>query len=233
MMKRASVWAVVCLGAVGCAAVAPDTKSIERGAKSRASDGAEGARALATPSGESSPADTRVAHLAPPPWAEPELPSHDAPEELVHAWRGADNRGWCAPLAPELVSGAPARKIPLDGGWAVAFDAPGRRGVLPDGSACRRCGMSAFGIAGTAATAEGWADLGPARLEPSFRDGSLAEYRRGDTGAITATLVARGQHCVYQVWSFLGEEHLRDLVGGLRFVAVRDDDSTPRVARAN
>ncbi|MFW5926405.1 MAG: hypothetical protein ACOCV4_09595 [Myxococcota bacterium] len=231
-MKRASVWAVVCLGAVGCAAVAPDTGTVERNTRPRGAAGTEGPRALATPPADASP-EGRMAHLASPPWAEPELPSGDVPEELVRAWRGADNRGWCAPLAPELVGGAPAREVSLDGGWAVAFDAPGRRGVLPDGHGCSRCGMSAFGIAGTAATAEDWGDLGPAQLEPGFRDGSLAEYRRGDTGAATATLVARGQHCVYQVWSFLGEEHLRDLIGGLRFVAVRDDDSTRRVAQAN
>ncbi|MFW6051997.1 MAG: hypothetical protein ACODAU_12545 [Myxococcota bacterium] len=229
MIERASAWALLCLGMVGCAAMSPrDPEPASAGAGVVAAGDEEREEAPDA----TSPFDARLAELPPAPWSGELLADGEAPEELVGAWRAAGNRGRCAPMAPALVRGVAARAVPLDGGWAVAFDAPGRRGVMPDGHPCRRCGTGAYGIAGTAATADEWRDLGPANLEPTFRDGSLAELRvhEEDTGAATATLAVAGQRCVYQVWSFLGEDHLRDLLSGLRFVAVRDAEDAPRMA---
>jgi hypothetical protein len=155
------------------------------------------------------------------PWSGRTLLPEHVPPELLRAWARADNRARCAPMMPELVQGVAARAMALDGGWGVVFDSPGEAGITADGEPCTRCGLSAYGIAGTAATPDDWADLGPAHLEPRFRDGSLVELEPTEEtgGALTATIVVKGQGCVYQLWTFLGEDHLSDLVGGLRRVA--------------
>jgi hypothetical protein len=169
------------------------------------------------------------------PWHADPLADNDVAEPIVRAWQGAENRDWCAPLAPRSLGqgeGARARISELHGGWSVEFDKPGAPGLEPSGSACEDCGRSAFGIAGTALSPEEVTDLGETRVAPSFRDGSSASFSHGD-GATAATITVRGQDCVYQVWSFLGEEHARALVGELRFVAVGSDSSDRRVAEAS
>ena len=59
-------------------------------------------------------------------------------------------------------------------------------------------------------------DAAPA---PTYADGSFTEIVSED-GVASATISVGGQGCVYQVWSFLGEDHLRGLIEGLRIVAV-------------
>ena len=75
---------------------------------------------------------------APPPQA-PSPQAHAAPiaAELTRLeWRKAENRAHCAPIVLTSSGGAAvsARRADFYGGWAVAFDLPGRR--------------SAYGVAG-------------------------------------------------------------------------------------
>ena len=161
------------------------------------------------------------------PWSERILSEGEVPEQVIQAWRRADNRDWCAPVAPEGLAGerGRARASTLHGGWAVEFDRRGARGVMRSGQLCERCGRSAFGIAGTARSP---AQLVDAESEmdfptPSFADGSHASIDASDEGVAAATITVPDQGCVYQVWSFLGEEHLRGLVDRLRRVETASD----------
>lgn len=159
-----------------------------------------------------------LAALPPAPWSESPVEVLHAPEALLRSWAAAENRGWCAPLASLSADGTP-RAVDLDGGFGVVFDVPGQRGVDGAGEVCDDCGTGTFGVAGTMMTP---AELGDETLAPSYRDGSYAEVA-ADGGVASATFTVPGEGCVYQVWSFLGEEHLRTLLGGIRRVALPDD----------
>lgn len=146
-------------------------------------------------------------------------------EQLVLAeWLHAENRTVCAPLAFAKVApgGWSARRAEFSGGWAVAFDRPGMR--------------SAFGVAGTGSLPEdrlpdeahrealraqwphfrelpavsGWAGYGVEGGE------DFATMGPGDQGL--AYVRAGGQHCLYNVWSKLGREHLESLLDSLRLI---------------
>lgn len=162
--------------------------------------------------------DATLAALPAAPWSEAPLELIHAPAPLLRAWAEAENRGWCAPLAPAAAESAHARTVPLDGGFGVVFDAPGQPGVTDDGEVCATCGTGSFGMAGTMMTpAELAEDTGT--LDPSYADGSYASVVE-DGGVASATFTVAGQDCVYQVWSFQGEAHLRALLEGMRRVDV-------------
>lgn len=164
------------------------------------------------------------------PWSADPLPVEAAPAALLAAWAEAENRGHCAPIAPAAMGaaeGARARVSEMiEGGWAVEFDHRGMPGLARDGSLCNRCGRGVFGIAGTSMLQE---EL-PEEPTPSFADGTYLEVEPPGEGEIVAAAMftVRGQECVYQVWSFLGEEHVRELIDGLRRVEV--DTSASLVA---
>jgi len=157
------------------------------------------------------------------PWDNEKLSSEDVPDALLAAWRGAENREWCAPLTIDGLEGADVRRTDYSGGWAVEFDEAGLPGVTSRGRACEACGRGAFGIAGTAMWAD---DEDPAEAEEhTFRDGSrlrfepsIDEEAPGQPKGHVASLKIEGQDCLYQVWSFVDDRHLQDLLGGLRFV---------------
>ncbi|MEX2582416.1 MAG: hypothetical protein WD766_04040 [Gemmatimonadota bacterium] len=144
----------------------------------------------------------------PPPWSQPPLAWDSVPPVYRDAWEAAENRETCAALAPARpLSGgiATVRTAEFGGGWGVAYGLPEQR--------------SAFGVAGTGASAEGAIYEGfPNRLE--WADGSSARYGlEGGTGPnYLAYLVVPGQECLYNVWSAVGEDHLEELLGLLRFV---------------
>ncbi len=144
------------------------------------------------------------------------------PASLMAAWRRADNRAWCAPVAPRALRGDMDARLrrgtKVDGGWSVEFDRAGAPGLAPDGHTCPRCGRGTFGIVGAALTPDEAFD--PELVALSFQDGSRMTIERpaAEGEPASATLAIAGQGCVYQVWSFLGEEHLRGLIDALRFV---------------
>lgn len=167
------------------------------------------------------------------PWSSIRLVASEAPSALMSAWSEAENRAWCAPASVASGADATARAAQVYGGWSVEFDQAGVPGVRPDGRACPRCGRAAFGIVGTAMSPEDAIDPdAEAPPAPTFADGSRAEIipaaSRGE--AASATVVVAGQGCVYQVWSFLGEEHLQTLLSSFRLVEVTSDVTQPAVA---
>ncbi len=213
--------------AASIAPVREDAASIAAALAAPAALGAGGEVASATPMLD-------IATLPSAPWSEQPVPATDAPRPLLVAWAAADNREQCAPLAARSLGrgdGARARAGDLDGGWALEFDRRGAPGIARDGSVCERCGRATFGIAGTAMTPEELAELehGSEAPTPSFRDGSYAEVGAEEDGVAAATITIAGQGCVYQVWSFLGREHVEELVRELRRV---DVDLTPAPALA-
>jgi hypothetical protein len=125
-------------------------------------------------------------------------------------WQNAANRSVCALVAfadtGEAARGAVPRRANFSGGWAVAWDLPGQR--------------SAFGIAGTGTTWTSDTHQWPDRIV--WTDGSRATWGlEGGTGPSHLAYVSvAGQGCLYNVWSSLGEDHLRYLLGELRFVSL-------------
>ncbi len=188
-----------------------------------------GRQVAAQPSAQEEPValarDTST--LPEPPWAETALPSDQVPAPLLTAWSRAENRNQCPPIAPRDLAegaGARARASDFEGGWAVEYDRRGAPGLSRDGEACARCGRGVFGIAATSLTPEDLVEETSEAdtPEPSFADGSFVRVEPAAQGeqVAAATLMVGSGGCVYQVWSFLGEEHVRRLVGELRMVDV-------------
>ena len=163
------------------------------------------------------------------PWSAAPLGSEAVSPAVLAAWARADNRNVCAPIAPAamgVADGARARvSTIIEGGWAVEYDRRGMPGLDRRGDACARCGRGVFGIAGTDLTPDDLAGERADAPEPSFADGSHLELEPPAEGesVAAAMITLRGQGCVYQVWSFLGEDHVRELVDGLRRVELRED----------
>ena len=158
------------------------------------------------------------------PWTGEKLSSADIPPTFMTEWKKAENRKWCALVAPADVGtigeGARARRANFAGGWAVAFDKSNGPGSDRGGSFCERCGRSAYGIAGTGVEADSGGPEYQWELHREWSDGSSAGYGlEGGTGPkYLAYLRIHGQGCLYNVWSHLGREHLEFLLEQLRFV---------------
>ncbi len=228
-MRTMSVVAVLGAAAMGfgCGGAAVEAGSASIASARPAANEApapalEEASAPAEPQAE----EVELATLPAAPWSEAPIGSDLVPSPIVSAWERAENRAQCAPIAPRTLGageGARARVAELEGGWAVEFDRRGMPGLGRDGQTCTRCGHGVFGIAGTNLTPE---DLVGEESEadapsPTFADGSSLALETDGEQVAAATLTVRGQGCVYQVWSFLGEEHVRELVSSLRLVEVQ------------
>jgi hypothetical protein len=151
------------------------------------------------------------------PWSAAPLPAAAVPDVYHAEWRRADNRASCALLAPAELGadvGATPRRANFAGGWAVAYDLPGRR--------------SAFGVAGAGSDAAEPTYEWPSTLH--WDDGSSATYgpEGGEGPNELAYLRVAGQGCLYNVWSGLGREHLEQLLAALRFVEPAGTERAPR-----
>lgn len=133
-----------------------------------------------------------IAELPPAPWSGAPVVAGEIPAQVHALWTARDES--CAPLGFEGVDVATATASALDGGWSLEFE-----------------GSDGYGLAGIA--------LEPEAASPSFDDGSVV-IRESDEGVASATIQVGREGCVYQVWSFRGEEHLDELIGGLRRVAL-------------
>ncbi len=140
----------------------------------------------------------------------------------LQEWARAANRARCSALAFSSLGGGEggvARPASFSGGWAVAFDKSGAPGVLASGEYCDSCGRGAFGIAGTGS------DAGDGLGQPdaeilAWSDGSRASlFLQGGTGpGHLAYLTVEGERCLYNVWSYLGRDHLEYLLHSIRYV---------------
>ncbi|MDH5616076.1 MAG: hypothetical protein OEY62_05990, partial [Acidimicrobiia bacterium] len=161
------------------------------------------------------------------PWSAEPLPQAAIPQHLIEDWATAENQMWCSVLYPadplELSAGGVSRSADFSGGWAVAWDLPDGPGRSRDSGYCPDCGRGAYGVAGADITGtindlNIWVD----RI--AWDDGSRAGYglegleQPGSGAPALSYLLVEGQGCLYNVWSFLGEEHLMTLLNSLRFV---------------
>jgi len=167
--------------------------------------------------------DTSLASLPQAPWSGQPLEADGDNASVVHAWSLAENSTFCAPLSlsSDAIGDAHARTSSLAGGWAIEFDQHGAPGVRENGTTCAHCGRGTFGIAGTGMSPDEVFDIDDdAPVTPTFSDGSVVQVADVEEGVASATLTVQGQGCVYQVWSFLGQDHLDALLSHLRFVSV-------------
>ena len=146
-----------------------------------------------------------------------------APGVLLTEWERAENRTTCAPLAladtGARVANATPRRANFSGGWAVAWDAPGLPGRDPSGNACATCGRGAFGIAGTGSEATGGDSWNPGDGREYAGENRATYGPEGGSGpSWLANVTVDDQRCLYQVWSFLGRDHLEHLLANLRRV---------------
>ena len=176
------------------------------------------------------------------PWSAAPLPQSAVPQHLFEDWNGSANRTWCSALYPAdpalLGSTALSRSADFGGGWAVAWDLPDGPGRSATNGYCPDCGRSAFGVAGVAATGR-VDDLSIWPNQIAWDDGSRAGYgleglaAPGSGAPELSYVVVDGQGCLYNVWSFLGEEHLRSLLDSLRFVEGMQADEVQLIDRTN
>ena len=166
-------------------------------------------RTAPVPPGPSPSPDERP----PAPWAAATLAPAAVPAVYASAWRSAANRQRCALLAPARFPGAaaPQARPPaatFSGGWGVAYDLPSER--------------SAFGVAGTGASAWSGDVYDEWPVKRVFADGSRVGY--GPEGGAGPNWLAYvripGQDCLYNVWSKQGRAHLEQLLAQLRYVAI-------------
>ncbi len=229
---------VACLAALtsfGCGSSVPGPTPLSNPITAAMSDTAAPSDAMALDSSgdevamEEVIASMDLSGLPAAPWSVEPMATDAVPGALLSAWAAADNRGVCAPIALASMGaadGARARVSGMvEGGWAIEFDRSGLPGLQASGDTCARCGRGVFGIAGTSMSPDALVGEGALEIpEPSFADGSHLEVEAPADGerVAAAMITLRGQGCVYQVWSFLGESHVRELVDGLRRVEIRD-----------
>jgi hypothetical protein len=180
-------------------------------------------------SGQDSPAEpvepeteTPADVADPPPWSADRVAKGDVPKVYLIEHGKADNRATCPILVFTDVgegAGARPRRANFHGGWAVAYDKKGLPGTHPSGEDCTDCGRGAYGIAGAGVSKGGGGPPWPHEL--LWSDGSKVGYGpEGGTGKRQlAFLEASDADCLYNIWSALGEQHLLQLLGGLRRVA--------------
>ncbi len=154
----------------------------------------------------------------PAPWSQARLPKSRVPAVFLAVWKKAANRRSCPLLVPtDLGPGGAAKPRPATfyGGWAVAYDGKGLPGTKADGTACATCGRSAFGVAGTGADKTG---ATPFATVVHYDDGSELSFgQEGGTGpGWLAYVTLPDAACLYNVWSAVSQEHLLQLVDGLR-----------------
>jgi spore germination protein GerM len=167
------------------------------------------------------------------PWSAAPLAADAVPAVVADTWSAADNRDECDVLFPAdagvLTDTAVLHDRYFGGGWGLAWDLPSGPGRWePGGDYCADCGREAFGVAGTGGEATGDEDsIWASRLEWGSATGPLYSHAgygyegltSGEAGEpMLAYLFIDGQGCMYNVWSFLGEDHLLSLIEQLRFV---------------
>lgn len=152
----------------------------------------------------------------PAPWNA--QPAVAAPQVLLTEWQKAENRATCAPMTIINYGNATPRRANFSGGWGVAFDMPGQPGREPSGHHCATCGRGTFGIAGAGIEKGSDSENITAAGVMQFAGANRAWYDlEGGTGPNwLGQFHVDDQRCVYYVWSFLGREHVEQLIRNVR-----------------
>lgn len=157
----------------------------------------------------------------PPPWSQPPIDGGPARAVALAIWQESGNRDRARLLLPAdtlLTPETTTRPARIDEGWAVAWDSPGLPGLTARGERCSTCGRGVMGIAAI--------DLipNPSRVRASpvvmeWNDGGLAGLGNlPDEGRWIADILLPGQQASYQLWTYVGRDHLDYLVSQLRYV---------------
>lgn len=193
----------------------------------RAGSGASTAPGLLAPSAPST-TGLRTVDLRPggqPPWSASKITSGVARQVGLEEWGQALNRGSARLVLPAdtfLTPSQIVRRAGQAGGWGVVWDdiGTGKPGVLPSGEFCPTCGRAVVGVAATAAAADKAAVL-RSPIVVQWNDGSAVGYSSSANASsqFVAALFVAGQDRMYQVYSYLSQVHLENLIAQLRFVA--------------
>jgi hypothetical protein len=161
-----------------------------------------------------------------PPWAGSPIVSGAARTVAVAEWSVASSRSTARGLLPEdpgLSPAAAPRRANFSGGWAVAWDDPGKPGSSASGAFCDTCGRGVVGVAGTGSRgAQATVANSTFPNDVRWADGSEAKYgwegNDPSSHQMLAYLYVAGQDSLYNVWSYLGQAHLEYLLSQLRYV---------------
>ncbi|HYO77802.1 MAG TPA: hypothetical protein VE010_15180 [Thermoanaerobaculia bacterium] len=151
-------------------------------------------------------------------------PAIAAPPVVLTEWSKAENRATCAPMTfaafGERASGGTPRRANFSGGWGVAWDVPGLPGRDATGRSCATCGRGVFGISGAGITVGEDEDAVGFPYRVDYAGKNWAGWAlEGETGPNWLGQVrVDDQQCIYYVWSFLGREHVEELVRNVRRV---------------
>ncbi|MCP2039691.1 hypothetical protein L1281_000261 [Neisseria sp. HSC-16F19] len=144
----------------------------------------------------------------PAPWVQT-VSAARIPPLYQQQWRRAENRAHCALVALPNDSkaqqrGAKARAAVFHGGWAVAYDLPGKR--------------SAYGVAGAGIEVDD-ASIQRWMGQRYWADGSAVGYGlHGSGSGYLAYVRVAGEDCLYNVWSNISLAHLQQILADLRRV---------------
>lgn len=178
--------------------------------------------------------EVETADAGPAPWSNPPLQHSEVPDVLIRGWSDPENQE-CPALG---LKDQADQAVPRLGGFGstVSYDNPDGPGMRGDSSVCIDCGRSAYGIPfgvvfNPDRVLNDWAQLPAYHLE--WDDGSWAILPRPhptaewqvidpETGQSaepewTAHLWLDND-CHYRIWSWLGPNHLLELLEDLRFV---------------
>lgn len=159
-----------------------------------------------------------------PPWSGPKISSGVARQVGVEAWGQAVNRGSARLILPGdtfLTPSQITRRADQAGGWGLVWDdiGTGKPGVLPSGEFCPTCGRDVIGVAATGAGADKAVVL-KSPITVQWSDGSAVGYSSTPNASrqFVANLYIAGQDRAYQIYTYLSQIHLENLIAQLRFV---------------
>ncbi|MDB4967091.1 MAG: hypothetical protein JWN44_2780 [Myxococcales bacterium] len=162
--------------------------------------------------------------VATPPAARLEhLDGARVPAVLIKEWRKAENKNRCAPVWFDDLgdaNGGRVRATYFSGGWGVVVDKSGLPGRGQGTGGCPSCGRAVVGMAG-AGVIGSESDTARWPLHKTWPSGMRAGYGlEGFTMGPDwlAYVLIPGQSCLYNVWSYVGREHLEHLLDHLRIV---------------
>ena len=154
-------------------------------------------------------------HAAEPaPWdAHPALKRSEVSKVYRQQWLRAPSRRQCGLLALAThdlahYPDAKSRKANFSGGWGVAYDLVSKRGMYF---------RSAYGVANAGTSSD---KVMPWGEKMRYRDGSLVSYGRegGNPAGKWLAYLYLPNGCFYNIWSGIGEDHLLEMIQGLRKV---------------
>lgn len=183
-----------------------------------------------------------VVALGPAPWLRAPVGDAAVPDPLLEEWKEEVPRPrtcpLLAPVALGVGAGATARRAESADEMLAAWDLPSGPGRYGSGDYCANCGRGAFGIGtitrdGDAppdferfAVTHTWDDGSELRviseatelfsITPEHADFTDPQTEEAVAAPYNGYLLIEGLGCSYRLWSFLGADHLIEVINNLR-----------------